>query len=224
MGKTVSIILARGGSKGIPNKNLVYINNKPLIYWTLLQSLESTCRGETYVSSDNDEILKVAERIGAKTIKRPQELSTDTATSESALLHAIEQVGDVDTVVFLQPTSPLRKPTDIDGAINVFKGEECDSLFSAVSLKDFFVWERPVNLCWMPINFDYKNRKRRQDLGGQYLENGSIYIFKPEILKNCNNRLGGKIGMYEMESWQKYEIDERSDIELCEFYLKKTYG
>lgn len=217
--RIVSIILARGGSKGIPNKNIIEIAGKPLLAWTVEQSVKSKFVTETYVSSDSPEILDIAVKYGAKTIVRPPELATDNSTSEEALIHALKVIGDVDAVVFLQPTSPIREYSDIDNAINTFKEKELDSLFSASIIDDYCIWSE-TNGVLNSINFDYRNRTRRQDKMPQYLENGSIYVFKPEILINSNNRLGGKIGIHIMDFWKSYEIDSIENIEICEYYLK----
>tara|TARA_Y100000588_G_scaffold390539_1_gene496333 strand:- start:2329 stop:2649 length:321 start_codon:yes stop_codon:yes gene_type:complete len=102
----------------------------------------------------------------------------------------------------------------------MFLKTNSDSLFSATKLDDLTLWENK-NEDWESINFDYTQRLRRQDMSPNYIENGSIYIFKPQILKNTNNRLGGKISMYEMAFWQTWEIDTLNEIDLIEFYMKK---
>ncbi len=219
----VAIIPARGNSKGIKNKNIINFCDKPLIYWTIQQSLGSKYINENvYVSSDSEEILNLSNSYGARIIKRPEELSTDNSTSEIALLHAInniEKTTNIDLVVFLQCTSPLRESGDIDNAIEYFIKNELDSLFSATNMKDLCLWRR-VNKELKSINFDYKSRLMRQNIEPQFSENGSFYIFKPDILKKYNNRFGGKIGLYEMDSWKIYEIDDKEDIEICDYFMK----
>lgn len=220
----VAIIPARGGSKGIPKKNLLMLSGKPLIAWSIQQALASRLLDGVYVSSDSGEILSVSESYGSKGIKRPDCLATDTATSESALLHALEVIeaerkGTPDYVVFLQATSPLRTNTDIDQAIETLLSNAGDSLFSCSQLEDFFIWEYQDGQL-VSVNYDYQQRLRRQEVKPQYVENGSIYIFKPQILRKHNNRLGGKICLYEMPSWQSLEIDSLEDKDLCEWYLK----
>jgi N-acylneuraminate cytidylyltransferase len=220
----IAIIPARGESKRLPRKNIIDFCGKPLIVWSILQSLESTFVEEVYVSSDSEEILDVAEKNGALGIKRPTELAADTSTSESALLHALDQVekspgNKAELVVFLQATSPLREVADIDGAVRKLRDDGADSLFSSSKLEDFFIWEqRPEGL--NSLNFDFKKRARRQDVKPQYVENGSIYVFKTEILRKYNNRLGGNITTYEMEFWKTWEIDSMDDKELCEWYME----
>ena len=125
MKSIVAIIPARGGSKGIPGKNIKEICGKPLIAWSIIQAQESNIIESVWVSSDSDEILSVAERYGARKIKRPENISTDDATSESAWIHAIEQIEKInrkiDLVLGLQATSPIRSPKDIKKAYEVFK-------------------------------------------------------------------------------------------------------
>lgn len=217
----VAIIPARGGSKSIPKKNIINFCNKPLIAWSIQQALESKCIHEVYVTTDSTEIADVSRKYGAKIVWRPAELATDTSSSESALLHAIdeiEKIHKVDIVIFLQATSPLREFIDIDKAVEIFFSENADSLFSASVLEDFCVWENN-NGELKSITFDYKNRGRRQDRKPYYLENGSIYIFKPEVIKQYNNRLGGKIAFYPMPLWKSYEIDDYETLEICECFM-----
>lgn len=220
----VAIIPARGGSKSIPKKNIMDFCEKPLIAWSIKQALNSSSITRVYVSTDDAEIAKVSKKYGADVVERPAELATDTATSEQALLHAIKHIeqnsgNKIDIVVFLQATSPLRESSDIDNALQKFVNENADSLFSAAVLDDFLIWGT-VKGAFTSINYDYRNRGLRQNREKQYVENGSIYIFKPDILRKENNRLGGKIVLYEMEFWKSYEIDSYEDLEICEYYIK----
>ena len=209
----------------MPGKNIFPILNKPLIQWTFEQSKAALNIDYTFVSTDNDQIIELANHCGVKTIIRPDYLCKDDSTSESALNHAIDFIKSEhhilpDIIVFLQATSPLRLYDDIDKAINLFNEKDADSLFSATKLNDLTLW-KIENYNWQSVNFDYKNRLRRQDKAQNYIENGSIYIFKPEILKIHNNRLGGKIISYEMQFWQTWEIDSIHEIDLIEFYMEK---
>ncbi len=170
--------------------------------------------------------MEIATSLNVEILKRPKNISGDNATSESALLHAMDSFNNrynfkLDAIVFLQATSPLRKKDDIDDAIDYFFSSKADSLFSATSPDDLTLWNNE-NGIWESINFDYKNRTRRQDMKKNYIENGSIYIFKPEVLINTNNRLGGKISVYKMDFWQTWEIDTINEIDLVEFYIKKN--
>ncbi|MFZ3058098.1 MAG: acylneuraminate cytidylyltransferase, partial [Candidatus Methanoperedens sp.] len=217
------IIPARGGSKGITNKNIMDFCGKPLLAWSILQANQAKTVNAVYVTSDDETIMRVAEDFGAIPIKRPDELSTDTATSEAALLHALDHIEKqrtkkIDLVVFLQATSPLRESEDIDGAIQKLIDENADSLFSSARLEDFFIWQETEEGL-KSLNFDYTRRLRRQDVKPQYVENGSIYLFKPHVLRTTNNRIGGCIATYEMDFWKTWEIDSLEDKTLCEWYF-----
>ena len=123
--EVVSFIPARSGSKEIPNKNIIPVSGRPLIEWTIEQSLITESISGTYVSTDDEKIADVSIEMGAKVIPRPKELSQDDSTSESAILHAIEYLDKElkitpDVVVMLQATSPLRKPDDIENAVKQF--------------------------------------------------------------------------------------------------------
>jgi len=179
---------------------------------------------EVWVTSDSQEILGYSESIGAKTVIRPKEISGDNATSESAWIDAIMQIqklgGVVELVVGMQATSPIRNTTDIDNAIIQYKQEKLDTLFSGNVLDDMNYWSIDEDDAFYSVNYDYKNRKRRQDQKEKYLENGSFYIFTSEGLINSNNRLHGKIGCYLMQKKTMFQIDEMEDIEICESILK----
>lgn len=225
MDKIVAIILARGGSKGIPNKNIIDFCGKPLIVWTIEQLKKVKKLHSIWVSSDSEKILKISEQYGTKTILRPEEISGDTATSESGWLHALsvieETIGSIDLVVAPQVTSPLREPEDLEKGLYLFKTGSYDSMFSCSIAEDILFWERNDDGSLKSINYDYNNRGRRQDRKKQYIENGSFYIFKPEILRRYNNRLGGRIGVVEMEIWKFFEIDSIDDFNICEILMKK---
>jgi len=224
MSNIVAIILARGGSKGIPGKNIINFCGKPLILWTIGQLKRAKSINSIWVSSDSESICAISKDYGAEIIRRPAEISGDSATSESGWLHALEyienKIGIIDIVVAPQVTSPLRESADIEQAIANFKIQQCDSLFSCSLTKDLYFWEKGSDGTLRSANYDYKNRKRRQDIQKQYIENGSFYLFKPEVLKKCNNRLGGKIGVMEMECWKMFEVDSMEDLKICETLMK----
>ncbi|MDA8382273.1 MAG: acylneuraminate cytidylyltransferase [Betaproteobacteria bacterium] len=222
---SVAVILARGGSKGIPNKNLIDFAGKPLLAWSCLQAGAAQTVEAVYVSSDSDAILDVAQRQGARAIRRPDALATDTASSEAALLHALDVIAaergaEPARIVFLQATSPLREPADIDGAVAAFVAADADSLFSDAVLDDFCAWQEEDGVL-KGKTFDPFNRGRRQDRKPLYLENGSIYVFKPSLLREKGNRLGGRIARYSMPYWKSFEIDTLENLELCEYYFRK---
>tara|TARA_B100000029_G_C17495365_1_gene930643 strand:+ start:38 stop:727 length:690 start_codon:yes stop_codon:yes gene_type:complete len=221
----ISIIPARGGSKSIPKKNLVDFIGEPLILKTITQSQNSLNINRTIVSTDDKEIKDIALERKAEVINRPKEISGDLATTESALLHVLDTLKIKenyipDLVVLLQITSPLRKKTDIDLAIEQLITTKADSLISGSKFEDFLFWEHKEDT-WEAVNYNPDNRGRRQDRNPQFVENGSIYVFKPDILYKFNNRIGGKMIVYEMEFWQSWQIDAYEEIELLEFYYKK---
>jgi len=220
----VAIILARGGSKGIPRKNIIDFCGKPLIVWTIEQMQQVRGIDSIWISSDSEEILSISRSCGVETIQRPDDISGDAATSESGWLNALEYIennaGYVDLVIAPQVTSPLRGPEDIERGLRDFREQKYDSMFSCSLSEDLFFWEKLSDGALRSVNYDYRNRKRRQNISEQYIENGSFYLFKPEILRKYNNRLGGKIGMTKMEFWKMFEIDSMEDLKMCEALMK----
>jgi CMP-N,N'-diacetyllegionaminic acid synthase len=221
--KIIAIIPARGGSKGIPEKNLVLVNGKPLIEWSIEHALSSSSIDEVWVSSDSEKILRFSESIGARVIERPVAISGDEASSESAWIHAIENIqqdDNIELVVAMQATSPIRNKRDLDSAIIKFKENKLDSLFSCNILDDMNYWCIDKDNDLYSANYDYKNRKRRQDLNEKFLENGSFYIFTPQGILDSENRLHGNIGCYIMEKKTMFQIDEKEDMEICELIMR----
>lgn len=219
----LAIIPARGGSKGIPRKNVRQVAGKPLIGYTIEQANRSMYVNRVVVSTDDAEITAVSKQFKAEVIPRPKAISGSTASSESALIHALNYLQEKeaytpDLIVFLQATSPIRKLDDIDNAIELLVHEQSDSLLSAVKSHPW-LWRKKEGQP-KSFNYDYKNRPRRQERAAEYLENGSIYIFKPWVLFNFNNRLGGKISLYEMDNNSLVDIDELWDLKLCEWIIQ----
>ena len=223
MGRIPVVIPARSGSKGIPHKNIIDFCGKPLLAWSILQSVRCHTVSNVYISTDGEEIAHIAKEYGAKVIYRPPEISSDTSSSEEALEHAIgemEKEEEFDSVIFLQATSPLRRWYDVEAAIQEYRNGGYDSLFSMATLEDYCLWRKEEHGL-QSFSYDYRNRGRRQDREPLFLENGSIYIFSKEIFRQCHNRLGGKIGMYAMPFEYSYEIDSAEDIPVCEYFMKK---
>lgn len=217
----ISFIPARGGSKSIPLKNIKIIAGKPLIYWSI-QAAEN-CRSIDliYVSTDSEEIKKMVEGFNfskVKIISRTAQTATDKASTESAMIEFAKN-HVFDFIVLMQATSPLTTSEDLQNAINKYFSNDYDSLFSAVRQKKF-IWEIDNNGFARPKNYDYHIRPRRQDFDGFLVENGAFYICSRENLLAFQNRLGGKIGIYEMEASSYYEIDEKEDWTIIEELLK----
>lgn len=223
MGITVAVIPARAGSKGIPGKNLLPFCGKPLIAWSIEQAKMAGGVDSVWVSSDGDDILSMARAYGAHGIRRPDAISGDAASSESAWLHALEAIErqghEVEWMVGMQATSPLRSPDDISRAISQAKDRGLDSLLSVAEIEDFFMWGLKGGEPFS-VNYDYRDRKPRQLIEKRYLESGSFYIFRPEILRKMGNRLGGKIGLYVMERHKMFQIDNPEDLRLCEAIMR----
>jgi N-acylneuraminate cytidylyltransferase len=218
--KTLAIIPARGGSKGIPRKNSTLFAGIPLVAHSIIHARQTPSVGRVVVSTDDTQISTFAKQWGAEVVVRPTELGSDTATSESALLHVLEHFAntenyDPDIVVFLQATSPLRMPGEIQRAIETFIRENADSLLSVGPIHGF-VWRVEKDGGIHAMGYDPQNRPRRQDAPEDFVENGSIYIFKPWVLRQLNNRLGGKIVVHRMNALDSFQIDEPGDIELLE--------
>ena len=217
-GPTLAVIAARGGSKGIPHKNLIDLCGKPLIAWTVIQAAAARGVDVVAVSSDSDAILAAAEAAGAVGVRRPDELSGDLASSEAAWLHALDQLdgrlGPFRRIVALQATSPIREAGDIEGALDTFERDKLDSLLSVCEVEDYFNWRMGTNGP-EPINYDYHDRRMRQQIEKRYLENGSFYVFIPNLLREQKNRLGGRIGFHVMERHKMFQIDRPEDIKLC---------
>ena len=207
--KIISLIPARKGSKGIPNKNLISLCGKPLISYAIQASKKSKV-DETWVSSDSEEILKVSENLGAKTIKRPLKFSNDNASSESALIHFAENV-NFDILVFIQCTSPLVKAKDINQGLK--KIQKFDSIVSVSETHQMF-WDDNGPL------YDINNRERRQDSNRKYIETGSFFITSKKNLLKYKNRLSGNIGFVEIPKYRSFDIDCYDDIKIVEAIMK----
>lgn len=226
--KTLAIIPARGGSKGIPRKNLKPVAGKSLIAWSIEAALAAHLVDRVVVSTDDAEIAAVSKKWGAEIIDRPPELSGDTASSESALMHTLNELKhrkayEPDLVVFLQATSPYRAAADIDGAVNLLMRKDYDSVFSAYPGHFTGRWSVDESGCAQALNFDPVNRPRRQDRPVEYLENGSIYVFKPHLLQTTGARMGGRIGIYPMPIERSFQIDAPEDLELMDRLMMSAH-
>lgn len=224
MSRIIAIVPARGGSKRIPRKNLALLAGVPLVVHSIRHARDARRVHQVIVSTDDNEIAGVSADAGAMVVRRPEPLASDTATSEAALLHALDwwrgrEGADPALVVFLQCTSPVRRPGDIDAAIDSLEQAPADSLLS-VCESTRFIWAvrdgQPA-----PINYDYRRRQREQDLARQFQENGSIYLFRPRVLREEGNRIGGRIALYEMDYWSSFQIDTPEDLELCAWILER---
>lgn len=206
----VAIVPIRSKSKGIPNKNIKLFNGKPLIWW-VLNSLEQSNISEVIVATDS-EYKNIIDNLGFSKTKiyiRDPKNSRDTSSTEDVLLETINQLNLKDDIMLVQATSPLTTTHDINGGIKLYK--DYDSVLSVVRQKRF-IWDRIGN----PTNYNYKNRPRRQDWEGFFVENGAFYINSSSNILKHKNRLSGNIGLYEMPESTYYEIDNISDWVIME--------
>jgi CMP-N,N'-diacetyllegionaminic acid synthase len=222
--RVICVIPARGGSKRVPEKNLTMVAGKPLIVHTIDHALAAQTVGRVIVSTDSEEIADVAAQRGSEVVRRPIAISGDQASSEDAILHVLDELDrnegfTPDLIVFLQCTAPVRAPKNIDEAVHKLNAEGADSLLSVVQ-KKMFLWAisdgRPE-----PINYEVDARPRSQEMAPIYVENGSIYVLKPAILRTHNNRLGGKVSVYVMPDEATIDVDTPFDLELCRFVLER---
>jgi len=217
----ITIIPARGGSKGIPNKNITIFNNKPLLAHSIDYAKSSNLVSSIYVSTDNQKISKIAIKNKAKVINRPDSISGDEATTESAISHLLENLDYTpEIIILLQPTSPLRPPKSLDKALKLFIEKKYDSLLSISPTHRFF-WSIKNGKA-IP-KYDFLNRPRRQDLDSssmQFVENGSLYIFTYKSFVENKNRLGGHIGHIIFNEEYSYEIDTPKDLIFLESLVK----
>ena len=175
------------------------------------QALSATTVDRVIVTTDSDEIGVYAEFLGAEYFRRSPLTATDTASSESALTEVLDARGNGGLIVFLQATSPIRQPGDIDNAVRILKGNECDSLFTARHIEGY-TWT--VGSVVTP---NYYERQPRQAHSMRRLEeNGSIYVFYPWVLQKYGSRLGGNVTYYEMHALDSFQVDEPADLELLE--------
>jgi len=205
----VALVPLRGGSKSIPMKNIRLLGGQPLCAWVLQAAAACPDIDAVYVSTDSDAIRQTVQNLGlgVQVIERPAELATDEASTESAMLHFMEQV-PFERLVTIQATSPLLTAQHLHQALAQFDQAGCDSMLSAVRTKRFF-WSDDA----IPINYDPQHRPRRQEFAGTLMENGAFYVTRHIILQASRCRLGGKIGIFEMPEHTAMEIDEPADWE-----------
>ena len=203
-----AVILARGGSKEIPKKNIINLNNKPLLEYSITAALNAKVN-EVWVSTDCIDIKKVAQKSGANVLDRPIDLSTDISKSEDALLHFAQNVA-FDILVFIQPTSPLISFHDINTGLEMILNNHYDSIFSAYKEH----WLPRWNQQSQPINWNIHKRPMRQEVEDVYVENGAFYITKRQSLLDSKLRYSGKIGIVEMPFPRSFQIDTEDDLSL----------
>lgn len=220
----IAFIPVRGGSKSIPLKNIKILNGKPLVYWTVKSASEADCIDKVIVATDSEEIKQTVLSFGFKKVEiydRNPENAQDTSSTESVMLEYLEKANykNDDKFLLIQATSPMLKSEYIDEMFKTLENSDADSIFSGVREKQFH-WIETENGV-KPINYDYKNRPRRQDFQGIIAENGACYINSVGNILKEKCRISGKIITYEMPAQTAYEIDEESDWLIVKELMKK---
>ena len=216
----LAVIPARGGSKGIPKKNIRLMYGKPLISYSINNAKNSHYITDVFVTTDSDEIAEVAEEYGAEVIKRDESLSSDLVTLDPVIYHAkncAEKIKNkkYDVVVTLQPTSPLLKVATLDNAIEYFIKGNFDTVISVIN-KPHLSWGKKENKI-VPL---YKERKNRQELPPQYFETGAFLIAKSDAVK-INTRIGENVSVFEVPEEESIDIDDKNDWLLTENIMKR---
>ena len=208
----IALILAKGESRRVHKKNMMEFCGLPLFIWSVRQAQASKLIDRVVVSTDDDEIADLALKEKADVVRRENVL--DSQTLEEAVVHFFQNYDikkNYDTIICLQPTSPLRLPEDIDNALRQLKRTKVNSIFSCNIEDDLFLWDGRLS----PVTFE-----RRSRIKDFYVrENGSFYIF--EVSQFIGSRYAGLVGFYPMHKWQSFEIDEPEDIEIVEYFMKK---
>lgn len=216
MSKNLAVILARGGSKGIPGKNVLPIGGVPLIGRTVSAALKATCLSEVVVSTDDSEISSLAQAAGAHVISRPAELAGDTTSSEDALLHALEAAEEqfkcrYDILVLMQNTSPFQDGEIVDQVVAELQAGPCKSCITAAASHRYF-WQ-PAETGWQ---MQYQTRGRRQDRPPWLMEAGSVYAVRAEAFRADRNLFAQPVGVVEIPEWRAFEVDEPDDMKMAE--------
>ncbi|UOX34023.1 acylneuraminate cytidylyltransferase family protein [Flavobacterium sediminilitoris] len=218
MNKTIAILPARGGSKRLPKKNIKLLGDIPLVAHSILYAKKHSFIKDVYVSTDDDEIKKIALEYGAKVIDRPKEISGDNEPTVSALKHVLETISvEIENVVLLQVTNPLRQADLLQNAYQVFKDNNCESLFTVS--QDYHKLGKIKNNKFEPFN--YKFGQRSQDLDPLFYENGLLYITKANLILEdiiiSKNAFPFQIN----HIFATVDIDTKEDFEYAEYLYSK---
>ena len=214
----LAVIPARGGSKRLPNKNLLDLCGKPTIAWSIEAGLKSKYVDKVIVSSEDKLILDVAKKFKAETIERPDKLASDTASTFDVISHTLKNIENYNYVLLLQPTSPLRNEIHIDQAIKLLDKKNADAVISVCEMDHSPLWSNTLNDDLDLKNFlkDGLQHKRSQDLDKFYRINGAIYLCKVDkLMSEKNFFLKEKIFAYIMNRESSIDIDEAIDHKIA---------
>lgn len=222
--KTVAIVPARGGSKGLPRKNSRLLHGKPLVAYSIEAGLAASLVDGVYVSTEDAEVAELAKKFGATLIERPKELASDTAQNDAVILHALDYLSDLgiypDTIVLLQPTSPLRTARHIDECIAAFHKAEAVSAMSICRASHHpgkSVVVRGLSI--EPFTNDRDMEARRQDMVEVYQQNGAIYLVNTEAFRETRRFYCRPCMPYVMEEKDSIDVDDEIDLQLVELRL-----
>ncbi|RED84034.1 cytidylyltransferase domain-containing protein [Cohnella phaseoli] len=224
-GKTIlAVIPARGGSKGIPKKNISLVLGKPLISWTIEEAKKSKYIDRLILSSDDHEIMNIALKYGCEVpFVRPKELSDDFASGMDAVLHAVDSIGQhYDYVLYLQPTSPLRTADDIDNCIEMCISEKAPACVSVTTVDKSPYWMFFLDQSRVldtPVISNEGLKKRRQDINEAYVLNGALYFAKTDWLKENKVFVNKETLAYKMPNERSIDIDTVLDLKLFEMMV-----
>jgi CMP-N,N'-diacetyllegionaminic acid synthase len=226
--KILAIIPARGGSKGLPGKNVRMLNGKPLIAYSIEAALGSKLLDKFVVSTDDENISQISKSFGAEVLPRPKELARDDSSIFDVIMYVIgwfsERGQQFDIIVLLEPTSPLRKKDDIDKAIQLFISniETAGSLVSLgeVQLENPYITQKIENGFVVPLIDKDPSIYRRQQLPKAYFPYGVIYLSKISTFKEQKSFYQNKTIPYFIERWQNYEVDDLYDFLCIEAIMK----
>lgn len=226
--KIPAIIPARGGSKGLPRKNILKLAGKPMIAWTIEAALNSKYISDVIVSTDDEEIAEISRKYGAQIpFMRPKELATDDSIAIDTYLYTVEKLNleynkNIEEFVVLQPTSPLRKSVHINEAIQLFYNKEADSVLSFYENPHPTNWLKLIDENGYLTNYEKKlELKNRQDYQKTYLPNGAILILKYALMKKYRTYYFEKTRPYLMDKNSSIDIDDAFELIVAELLLKK---
>ncbi len=219
----LAVIPARGGSRGIPRKNIKLLCGEPLVAWSIMAAQAARRVERVVVSTDDDEIASVSRRYKAEVVMRPPELSGDLAPSEAALLHVLETLQRAEgyrpsTLAFLQCTAPLILPQDIDGTLGLVIEGGYDSAVTMTPFH-FFVWRETAAGAMEGVNHEASQRLMRQQRQPEYLEVGAVYAMRTAGLLEHRFRFFGRVGKYLLPASRALEIDDPEDWALAEMLM-----
>ena len=228
MNAMLALITARGGSKGVPGKNVAPVAGKPLIAWTIGAALASACVSRAVVSTDDDEIARVARQWGADVpFIRPAELARDDSPHIPVMTHAVEWLESredlhFDYILLLQPTSPLRTAEDIDGAYRLCSEKNADSVVSVCEARSHPYWTKRIDANGRLEDFvaSCEDYPQRQSLPPAYALNGAIYLVKRDVLMEKQAIHTDRTYAYVMPPERSLDVDSPWDLHLADLILK----